>query len=147
MSKARLNQQSPPPNYSKTGKWKDARQMRDLMEAKEINKVPAESREIHLMLEEIMKRLKVEGYVGNISEVLLDLDEEGKEMALSLHSENWLLPSAGTPIRNVKNLWICGDCHVAIKMISRIFVREIVVRDCNRFHHFSNGICSCKDFR
>ncbi|KAI8522662.1 hypothetical protein RHMOL_Rhmol13G0013600 [Rhododendron molle] len=46
-----------------------------------------ESREIHLMLEEIMKRLKAEGYVGNTIEVLLDLDEEGKEMALSLHSE------------------------------------------------------------
>lgn len=27
--------------YAKTGKWKDARQMRDLMEAKEIKKVPA----------------------------------------------------------------------------------------------------------
>lgn len=99
-----------------------------------------------------MKRLKVEGYVGNTIEVLLDLDEERKEMALSLHSEKLavafaiLKTSAGTPIRNVKNLRICGDCHVAIKMISRIFVWEIVVRDCNRFHHFANGICSCKNF-
>lgn len=98
-----------------------------------------------------MKRLKVEGYVGNTIEVLLGLDEEGKEMALSLHSEKLavafaiLKTSAGTPIRNVKNLRICGDCHVAIKMISRIFVREIVVRDCNRCHHFANGICYCKN--
>lgn len=99
-----------------------------------------------------MKRLKVEGYVGNTIEVLLDLDEERKEMALSLHSEKLavafaiLKTSAGTPIRNVKNLRICGDSHVAVKMISRIFVREIVVRDCNRFHHLANGICSCKNF-
>lgn len=159
--------------YAKVGKWKDVRQLRDLMEAKGIRKVPGcslvevggviheffvgdeshpETREIYMMLEEIMNRLKLEGYVGNTKEVLLDLDEEGKKIALSLHSEKLavafaiLKTSVGTPIHIVKNLRICGDCHVAIKMISRLFGREIIVRDCNRFHHFSNGICSCNDY-
>lgn len=104
------------------------------------------------MLEEIMGKLKLVGYMGNTKEVLLDLDEEGKEWALSLHSERlaiafcFIKTSPGTPIRIVKNLRICLDCHVAIKMISKVFHREITVRDCNRFHHFKNGVCSCKDY-
>ncbi|XP_042939194.1 pentatricopeptide repeat-containing protein At3g62890 [Carya illinoinensis] len=159
--------------YAKMGRWADARHVRNVMEARGIKKVPGcssvevggvlheflvgddshpETREIYKMLDEIMSRLRMEGYVGNTKEVLLDLDEEGRELALSLHSEKlaiaycFLKTSPGTPIRIVKNLRICSDCHVAIKMISRVFNREIVVRDCNRFHHFTGGLCSCKDY-
>ncbi|OMO81938.1 hypothetical protein COLO4_23342 [Corchorus olitorius] len=159
--------------YAKTGRWLEVRQVRDLMETMGIKKLPGcssvemggvlheffvgddthpESKEIYTMLDEIMKRLKMEGYVGNTKEVLLDLDEEGKELALSYHSEKiaiafcFLKTSPGTPIRIIKNLRICLDCHVAIKMISKVFEREIVVRDCNRFHHFKEGKCSCKDY-
>lgn len=107
---------------------------------------------LYVMLDEIMKRLEKHGYERNTGEVLLDLDEEGKEFALSLHSEKlaiaycFLRTSPGTTIRIVKNLRICSDCHVAIKIISKEFNREIIVRDCNRFHHFKNGLCSCKDY-
>ncbi|KAJ8620553.1 hypothetical protein MRB53_029082 [Persea americana] len=159
--------------YAKKGRWDDVRYVRDLMEVKGIKKVPGcslvevegvlheffvgdeshpESREIHLMLGEIMRRLKLAGYVENTGEVLLDLDEEGKKVALSLHSEklaiafSFIKTRPGTPIYIVKNLRICVDCHVAIKMISRVFDREIVVRDCNRFHRFTKGACSCKDY-
>ncbi|KAI5335329.1 hypothetical protein L3X38_025462 [Prunus dulcis] len=111
-----------------------------------------ESREIYMMLDEIMKRLKLRGFVGNTSEVLLELDEEGKELALSFHSEKlalafcFLKTSPGSPIRIVKNLRICRDCHDAMKMIFKEFDREIVIRDCSRFHHFRQGLCSCKDY-
>ncbi|XP_030532483.1 pentatricopeptide repeat-containing protein At3g62890 [Rhodamnia argentea] len=159
--------------YAKLGRWNEVRQVRNLMEAKGIYKVPGcslveldgvlheffvgddshpETKEIYMMLDEIMTTLKKAGYVGNTKEVLLDLDEEAKELALSLHTEKlavafcFLQTSAGTPIRIVKNLRICGDCHVAIKMISKVYRREIVIRDCNRFHHFNDGVCSCKDF-
>lgn len=159
--------------YAKMGKWSDVRFMRDIMERRRIKKVPGcslvevggvlheffvgddshpDTKDIYKMLDEIMNRLKMEGYVGNTKEVLLDLDEEGKELALSLHSEKlavafcFLKTSPGTPIRIVKNLRICIDCHDAIKMISRVFSREIVVRDCSRFHHFRNGVCSCNDY-
>ncbi|KAF9598750.1 hypothetical protein IFM89_031418 [Coptis chinensis] len=37
------------------------------------------------------------------------------------------------------------DCHSAIKFISKVVGRKIIVRD-NRFHHFGNGLCSCADF-
>ncbi|XP_043711060.1 pentatricopeptide repeat-containing protein At3g62890-like [Telopea speciosissima] len=159
--------------YAKMGRWEDVRYVRDQMEAKGIKKLPGcslvevggilheflvgdeshpEAREIYLMLEEMMKRLKMEGYVGKTGEVLLDLDEEGRELALSFHSEKlavafaFLKTSPGTPIRIVKNLRICSDCHDFIKMVSRIFDREVIIRDCNRFHYFTHGLCSCKDY-
>lgn len=159
--------------YAKTGRWEDVRHIRRVMELKGIRKMPGcslvevegilheffvgdeshpESRAIYLMLEEIMKRLKEEGYVGDTNEVLLDLDEEGKELSLSLHSEKlaiafcFIKTRPGTPIHIVKNLRICTDCHVAIKMISKIYGRAIVVRDCHRFHHFKDGSCSCRDY-
>ncbi|WCJ22221.1 Pentatricopeptide repeat (PPR) superfamily protein [Euphorbia peplus] len=159
--------------HAKMGKWDEVRHVRYLMDSKGIKKVPGcssveidgvfreffvgddshpESREIYLMLDEIMKRLKAEGYVGNTREVLLDLDDEGKELVLSHHTEKLavafclLKTSPGTPIYVVKNLRICNDCHVTMKMISRVFNREIVIRDCKRFHHFRGGLCSCKDY-
>lgn len=159
--------------YAKQGRWGEARHLRNLMEVKGIKKVPGcslveidgvlheffagddshpDTHYIHMMLDEIIQRLKRHGYTGNTNEVLLDLDEEGKESALYFHSEKlaiaycFLKTSPGTTIRIVKNLRICGDCHIAIKMISREFNREIIVRDCNRFHHFKSGLCSCKDY-
>ena len=49
----------------------------------------------------------------------------------------------GTLLRLVKNLRTCPDCHTVMKLISKIVVREIVLRDTNRVHHFKNGSCSC----
>lgn len=159
--------------YAKLGRWGEVRNLRDVMDERGVKKVPGcslveidgvlheffagddshpDTYDIYMMLDEIMKRLKKHGYTGNTSEVLLDLDEEGKESALCFHSEKLavayciLKTSPGTIIRIVKNLRICGDCHIAIKMISREFNREIIVRDCNRFHHFKSGLCSCKDY-
>jgi hypothetical protein len=41
---------------------------------------------------------------------------------------------------------VCGDCHSVIKQISKVYDREIIVRDRSRFHHFKGGECSCKDY-
>lgn len=49
-------------------------------------------------------------------------------------------------IRVVKNLRVCGDCHEVTKIISKVYNREIIVRDRVRFHRFVNGSCSCKDY-
>ena len=68
------------------------------------------------------------------------------------HSENLavvcglLNAGPGSPLRVMKNLRICGDCHVVIKFISHFEGREILLRDTNRFHHFKDGVCSCGDF-
>ncbi|KQJ95794.1 hypothetical protein BRADI_3g19052v3 [Brachypodium distachyon] len=93
-----------------------------------------------------------EGYVPDKKEALLDIEEEEKEGALSRHSEKLAIAFAlistsdNTPIRIVKNLRVCQDCHHVTKLISKVYRREIIVRDRTRFHLFKDGSCSCKDY-
>ena len=111
-----------------------------------------ESDVIYEMVEEIAVRLRKEGYVARTTGVLADIEEEEKETALSFHSERLAIAYAllktgpRTPIRIVKNLRVCVDCHQATKLVSKVYEREIIVRDRSRFHHFSGGLCSCKDY-
>ncbi|KAI6677785.1 hypothetical protein NL676_038581 [Syzygium grande] len=108
--------------------------------------------EIKVMLGEIFRRLRLSGYMANTNPVLFDIEEEEKENALALHSEKiatafgLIRLKKDVPIRIVKNLRICWDCHDFMKIVSRTFDREIVVRDNNRFHHFKGGGCSCRDY-
>ncbi|CAM0953294.1 unnamed protein product [Alopecurus aequalis] len=91
-------------------------------------------------------------YVPDTRYVLHDIDQEAKEQALLYHSERLAIAyglistPARTPLRIIKNLRICGDCHNAIKIMSRIVGRELIVRDNKRFHHFKEGKCSCGDY-
>lgn len=84
--------------------------------------------------------------------VLHDVEEEEKLSHLWHHSEKLAIAFGlistppGTPIRIFKNLRVCGDCHTATKFITKIVGRAIVVRDGNRFHHFKDGLCSCRDY-
>ncbi|CDP03188.1 unnamed protein product [Coffea canephora] len=92
------------------------------------------------------------GYVPDTRYVLHDIDEEAKEQALMYHSERLAIAyglistPARTTLRIIKNLRICGDCHNAIKIMSKIVGRELIVRDNKRFHHFRDGKCSCGDY-
>ena len=98
------------------------------------------------------RRLRLQGYAANTKEVLFDIEEEEKEGAISLHSEKLALAFGlialpeSEEIRIVKNLRVCKDCHDYTKLISKVFNREIIMRDRNRFHHFKDGTCSCKDY-
>lgn len=159
--------------YALERRWADAQKVRKTMLSEGVRKTPGyslvelgnrvfefvmgdrshpQSEETYAMLAEITKLLRLEGYVPNTANVLADIEEEEKENALSYHSEKiaiafMLVNSApGTPIRVVKNLRVCTDCHVAIKLISKVYSREIIVRDRSRFHHFRNGSCSCRDY-
>ncbi|CAN6548619.1 unnamed protein product [Malus baccata var. baccata] len=53
---------------------------------------------------------------------------------------------SGSPIRIIKSLRICMDCHATVKLISKVVQRDITVRNINRFHHFQDGVCSCGDY-
>ncbi|KAF9588620.1 hypothetical protein IFM89_013707 [Coptis chinensis] len=95
---------------------------------------------------------KEQGYVPDTRYVLHDIDQEAKELALLYHSERLAIAyglistPARTPLRIIKNLRICGDCHNAIKIMAKIVGRELIVRDNKRFHHFKDGKCSCGDY-
>ncbi|KAH6761939.1 Pentatricopeptide repeat superfamily protein [Perilla frutescens var. hirtella] len=110
------------------------------------------SDDIYAKLVELAKELRAAGYVPSTEYVLFDIEEEEKEHFLGYHSEKLALAfglittKSNSVIRIVKNLRVCGDCHTAIKLISKITGREIIVRDTNRFHHFIDGSCSCRDY-
>ncbi|XP_058201851.1 pentatricopeptide repeat-containing protein At4g21065-like [Rhododendron vialii] len=159
--------------YAKKSHWEKKTKIREVMEKKGMRKIPGSTmieldneiyefvagdkahnlyKEIYEMVDEMGREMKRAGYLPTTSEVLLDIDEEDKEDALNRHSEKLAIAFAllktppGTPIRIVKNLRVCGDCHSAAKFISKVYNREIVMRDRNRFHHFRDGTCSCRDF-
>lgn len=108
-----------------------------------------------VLVDEDRFKIREDGYVAQTGLVLHDIGEEEKENALCYHSEKLavaygLMMMDGaeeeSPVRVIKNLRICGDCHVVFKHISKIYKREIIVRDRVRFHRFKDGSCSCRDY-
>ncbi|KAJ0976959.1 hypothetical protein J5N97_012433 [Dioscorea zingiberensis] len=107
---------------------------------------------IYSKLEEMLSRIeRVDDHKAVTSE-FEDIQLEHKENMVNCHSEKLavalgilLLPKSA-PIRVMKNLRICADCHTTMKLFSGSERREIVVRDPIRFHRFRNGSCSCKDY-
>ncbi|KAF8097609.1 hypothetical protein N665_0285s0040 [Sinapis alba] len=160
--------------YAASGKWKEVASIRKSMIVHKIKKVTGWSlvevdkamykftagekkkgivSEAHEKLKEIILRLKDEaGYAPEVANALYDIEEEEKEDQVSKHSEKLALAFAlarlpqGASIRIVKNLRICRDCHAVMKLTSRVYGVEIVVRDRNRFHSFKDGSCSCRDY-
>nr|GMD76206.1 pentatricopeptide repeat-containing protein At1g31920 [Ipomoea batatas] len=107
---------------------------------------------VYEMLHQMEWQLKFEGYSPDTSQVLMDVDEEEKRQRLGNHSQKLAIAfalihtSQGSSVRIVRNVRMCSDCHTYTKFISTIYEREIVVRDRNRFHHFKDGSCSCRDY-
>ncbi|XP_057417386.1 pentatricopeptide repeat-containing protein At4g02750-like [Lotus japonicus] len=159
--------------YAASGRWVDAGKMRLKMREAGVQKIPGcswveiqnkihsftvgdcfhtEKDKIYAFLEELDLKMKREGYVSSVKLVLHDVEEAEKERMLKYHSEKLAVAfgilsiPAGRPIRVMKNLRVCEDCHNAIKHISKIVGRLIILRDSHRFHHFSEGICSCGDY-
>ncbi|XP_062103294.1 pentatricopeptide repeat-containing protein At2g25580-like [Humulus lupulus] len=85
-----------------------------------------ENDKIYAKLRGLREQMKEAGYIPETRFVLHDIDQESKEDALLAHSERLavayglLSSSARSPIRVIKNLRVCGDCHNALKIISKI---------------------------
>ena len=159
--------------YAAASKWTEVKLARTMMRGQNVKKDPGFSwievkNKIHLFVvddrsnpqaeliyrkvKDVIRDIKQEGYVPETDYTLVDVEEEEKERALYYHSEKLAVafglmstPPA-TPIRVIKNLRVCGDCHNAMKYIAKVYGREIVLRDANRFHRFKDGKCSCGDF-
>ncbi|RYR47951.1 hypothetical protein Ahy_A07g033935 [Arachis hypogaea] len=110
------------------------------------------SAKIYEKLESLLKELREVGYSLTIEFVFFDIEEKEKEYFLGCHSQKlavvFSLINTGTNdiIRIVKNICVCGDCHEAIKIISKVTWNEIIVRDNNRFYCFREGSCSYGDY-
>ncbi|KAK9106342.1 hypothetical protein Syun_022353 [Stephania yunnanensis] len=159
--------------YASLNRWDEVEICRNLMAEKGVHKTPGCSlievdnvvhefmagdaahpqfAQISAFLDDVDKKLKVLGHVPDMESVLHDIDKEEKESAVRYHSERIAVAFGimstprGKPIRVVKNLRACSDCHTVMKLMSKLFTRDIFVRDRNRFHHFRDGSCSCKDY-
>ncbi|KAK9055029.1 hypothetical protein SSX86_026108 [Deinandra increscens subsp. villosa] len=159
--------------YAANGRWKDVAAMRSIMNSSKIKKFAAfswveidgkvhkfvsedrnhpESEAIYLELNRIVRKLLKSGFTPNKNLVLHDVGDNEKLQSICYHSEKLALayglmrkPEGRQPVRILKNIRVCGDCHLFMKLVSRIIGRTIVLRDSNRFHHFVGGSCSCKD--
>nr|KYP67466.1 Pentatricopeptide repeat-containing protein At4g02750 family [Cajanus cajan] len=157
--------------YAASGRWVDVGKMRSKMREVGVQKVTGyswvevqnkihtfavgdclhpEKERIYAFLEELDLKMRLKGYVSSTKLVLHDVEEEEKEHMLKYHSEKLAVAfgilTIPAPIRVMKNLRVCQDCHNAIKHISKIVGRLIILRDSHRFHHFNEGICSCGDY-
>ncbi|KAG0481417.1 hypothetical protein HPP92_012275 [Vanilla planifolia] len=159
--------------YANAGRFEDAARVRCLMRDIGVKKTPgwstiavdgvlhefvageSDHRQIEAIYkhwDELLMELRLKGYVPDTSAVLLDMEERDKEAVLYRHSEKLAVvfglmsTPPGTTIRIMKNLRVCCDCHAALKLISEVTKREIIVRDRNRFHSFRDGSCSCREY-
>lgn len=159
--------------YAASGRWQDVTRVRELMKLKTVTKEPGRSwinldktrhtfyssdrshpqrEEIFVKIMEVYERIKEAGYVPDLSCVLHDVDDEQKESILLRHSEKLAIAfglmgtSTHELIRITKNLRICVDCHNFAKFVSKVYGRDLSVRDSNRFHLIVGGMCTCGDY-
>ncbi|KAI9165450.1 hypothetical protein LWI28_014444 [Acer negundo] len=92
---------------------------------------------INNMWNRISKRLKQEGYKPTTA-----IHQNSDKLAIAF---GLIGTKPGVTIRIIKNLRVCEESHTVTKLISKVYSREIVMRDIARFHHFKNGKCSCGD--
>ncbi|KAI3965291.1 hypothetical protein MKW92_040836 [Papaver armeniacum] len=160
--------------YATVGRWNEVSKVREMMKNIGIRKDPGcsliehngvfhefvvadsshhQKEEIYSKLSEMDERLRSAGYIPDLTQVLVCIEgPKEKEAELANHSERFAIAfglinvKPGKPIRIVKNLRVCNDCHSVTKLLSAIYDREIIVRDNSRYHHFRKGTCSCKDY-
>ncbi|KAG6397409.1 hypothetical protein SASPL_143576 [Salvia splendens] len=159
--------------YAASGRWDDVASARKLLKSSEVKKEKGKSwieikdsvnsfmvgershpwmGEIYARLDDLLEEMEKSGFRGQVEHDLHDVEDYCKRELLKHHSEKLAFTfglmclSWFVPIRIMKNLRICGDCHQFMKVASAVTGREIVVRDNNRFHHFREGVCSCGEF-
>ncbi|XP_044478633.1 pentatricopeptide repeat-containing protein At5g03800 [Mangifera indica] len=159
--------------YSASGRWHNSEIIREDMREKGFQKHPSRSwiihqnkvhsfytrdkshpqeKDIYSALDILILECFKAGYVPDTRYVLHEVEEHQKKDFLFYHSAKLaatfglLKTQHREPIRIVKNILVCGDCHMFLKYVSAVTRREIFLRDASGFHHFSDGQCSCKDF-
>ncbi|OVA16409.1 Pentatricopeptide repeat [Macleaya cordata] len=159
--------------YAVTQKWNCRDQMRQMMKDRGVKKEPGRSwievknsvhaffvgdrlhplaDNIYEYLKDLNKRISEIGYVQDRYSLLHDIEQEQKDPNVYIHSEKLALAfglislSPLIPVRVIKNLRVCNDCHNWMKFVSKVSNRTLIVRDAYRFHHFKDGACSCRDY-
>ncbi|KAL9153407.1 hypothetical protein ABFS82_10G046700 [Erythranthe guttata] len=158
--------------YSASGRWNCSEFVREEMKERRFRKFPGrswvidqeevhsffardkshpESKDIYSVLDILFMECLRAGYKPDTSFVLHDVEEHQKVNFLLCHSAKLavsfglITTRVGKPVRVVKNIHMCGDCHTFLKYVTVVTKREIHVRDASGFHCFADGECSCRD--
>ncbi|KAK6914875.1 Pentatricopeptide repeat [Dillenia turbinata] len=121
--------------YAEAGNWEGVAGLRKLMTDQQIKNA------LLVVGQRVGGLLREAGYVPNTAPVFHDDDDDEKSRMVMARSERraiafGLISTApGTRLLITKNLKVCEDCHVAIKFISNVTGREIIVRGVNHYHH------------
>lgn len=158
--------------YLDAGELSLASKTRDLMKERGVKKEPGlswielrsgvhsfvagdkshpESNTIYTKLAEMLSKIEKLAITDTASIESNDISRR-EQNSTNCHSEKLAvalgmihLPQSA-PIRVMKNLRVCRDCHLTMKLISKSENREIILRDPIRFHRFRDGSCSCADY-
>ncbi|KAI3967786.1 hypothetical protein MKX01_039178, partial [Papaver californicum] len=159
--------------YADSGQWEDFSRVRLVMKDLGLKPTTAQSwveveRKIYIftvrdntnlysekmdkLLETLKETMHREDFVAYQSCECHDITKEEKEGNLCGHTEKpalaFVLIKCGGHrgvIRIGKNLRVCKDCHFFFKFISKIKDSDIILKDPNRYHHFKQGNCYCRD--
>ncbi|RHN50517.1 putative tetratricopeptide-like helical domain, DYW domain-containing protein [Medicago truncatula] len=159
--------------YNDVGKKKHALEVRKLMQDRGVKKEPGISwievgntvhtflvddrshpisELIYSRLGELLAKIKEISFDNEKLAFYISETEQSGTVRMSHHSEKLAVTFGiislpiSAPVRVMKNLRVCSDCHTTMKLISKVEKREIILRDAIRFHHFKDGVCSCKDY-
>lgn len=146
--------------YSDSGNLENVSNVRRIMKEKGIRKDPGCSwievdNRVHVFTVDDTTHPRIKDVYYTLEDIIRKIEETGmyiKRNGSMYHSEKLALAfgllslPAWMPIHIMKNLRICEDCHLVMKLASHVTSRELIVRDANRFHHFMDGSCSCRDY-
>lgn len=160
--------------YLSAERWQDVSRVRKLMKDEKLGKLQDWSwlsikdkvysfspknwsyplkKEVENYLSTLVDEIKSRGYQPQSPQVTDMEDDEAEPVTSSVHHSEKLAIAFGllqtsksVPLRIVKSIGMCRDCHTFIKLVSEITDREIIIRDSKRLHRFVNGHCSCGDF-
>jgi hypothetical protein len=113
----------------------------------------SQKNDIFTRLEELLVRAQQKMKRGGMN--VWELEFQSKKVGQSSISKHGELSAVATrlstlsntvPVKVMKNQRISWESHEALKLLSEGEKRKIIIRDPSRFHHFSQGSCSCQDY-
>ncbi|KAL4205549.1 hypothetical protein AMTRI_Chr01g115180 [Amborella trichopoda] len=129
--------------YDEAGMSNSGDEIRQLMRNRGLKKNPGQS------WLEIRSKVYSFGAGDHSNPQTRGMHEKLEELTYSYHSEKLTMAfgllnlPVDAPVRIIKNLRTCIDCHSFMALVTKLLDREIVVRDSSRFHTFREGICTC----
>ncbi|XP_050900342.1 pentatricopeptide repeat-containing protein DOT4, chloroplastic [Lathyrus oleraceus] len=159
--------------YAEAEKWEEVKKLQEKMRKRRFEQNPGcswiefggkfnifvawntkhpQAKRIDALLRKLSLQMKNGEYSTKLRYALINEDDMEKEVIQCGHSEKSAMAFGilnlppGRTVRVTKNRRVCGDCHEMGKFMSKTTNSEILLRDSNRFHHFKDGICSCRGF-